>query len=160
VTSAALALALAGGLLTGYALHQEADGWAPAQEDRAALESLELTGDTVVLANAYTEGYLGHVTGATVLLEGRAPYTFPDQLARSLRLLLDAKQFYADPADHLDFLRRHGVDYVVLSDPESFAVTSANTFDDAVGVEQMRAVPELEEVVSSEGLSVFRYGAS
>jgi hypothetical protein len=157
LTAAVLALALVGGFLSSYGLRQEAHGWRPAEEDFASLESLDIPADAVVLANAYTEGYLGQVTGATVLLEGRAPYTFADQLDRSIRLLQDAKAFYADPADNLDYLDRHDVDYVLASEPDSFSVTSANTFDDAVGAEGLRQVPELEEVLSSPGLVVFRY---
>lgn len=157
MTAAVVTLALAGGLLSALEVREEADGWRPSAEDRAALESVDMPPDALVLANAYTEGYLSHVTGATALLEGRAPYTFPDQLDRSLRLLQDAKRFYADPTANTEFLDRHDVDYVLHSEAESFSVTSANTFDDAVSVERLRAVPRLEEVVSSGGLVVFRY---
>ncbi len=157
LSAAVLVAALAGGLLSALQVRDEAEGWAPAAADRAALESVDMPSDAVVLANGYTEGYLAHVTGATALLEGRAPYTFPDQLDRSLRLLQDAKRFYADPAGSSELLDRHGVDYVLLSEPESFSVTSANTFDDTVTAEELRAVPGLEEVVSSEGLVVLRY---
>ena len=157
VTGGLLVLAVGGGILSAYELRQQADDWRADAEDRAALESVAIPPDAVVVANAYTEGYLHHVTGATALLEGRAPYTFPDQLDRSLRLLQEAKRFYADPAANREFLDRHDVDYVLLSDPDSFSVTSANTFDDAVGADRLRALPELREVVSSEGLVVFRH---
>ena len=157
VTGVLLAAAVGGGLLSAFALRQEAIGWAPSATDRAALESVDIPTDAVVLANAYTEGYLHHVTGATALLEGRAPYTFPDQLDRSLRLLQEAKRFYAEPAANPGFLDRHDVDYVLHSEPDSFSVTSANTFDDAAGADELRSVPGLREVVSSEGLVVFRY---
>jgi hypothetical protein len=36
-------------------------------------------------------------------------------------------------------------------------VSSANTFDDAVSVEQMAQAPWLEQVVRSPGLTVYRY---
>lgn len=157
VTGVLLAVAVGGGLLSALWLRQEAVDWVPSAEDRTALESVGVSSDAVVLANAYTEGYLHHVTGATALLEGRAPYTFPDQLDRSLRLLQEAKRFYADPAANSRFLDRHDVDYVLHSEPGSFSVTSANTFDDAAGADALRAVPGLREVVSSEGLVVFRY---
>lgn len=157
VACALVVVAVGGGTASAYTLRQQADGWTPSAEDRAALESVAFPPDAVVLANAYTEGYLHHVTGATPLLEGRAPYTFPDQLDRSLRLLREAKSFYADPAANRDFLDRHDVDYVLYSEADSFSVGSANTFDDAAGVDQLRELPELREVVSSEGLVVFRY---
>lgn len=159
-TAAVLVVAVGGGLLSAYELRQEAHDWRPAAADREALESVEIPSDAVVVANAYTEGYVHHVTGATVLLEGRAPYTFPDQLDRSLRLLQEAKRFYADPAANSQFLDRYDVDYVLHTDPESFSLTSANTFDDAVEAGRLRELPQLREVVSSEGLVVFRHEAS
>jgi hypothetical protein len=156
VSGLLVAVAVGGGLLLASSQRHEAEGWRPTAEDRAALESVEIPPSAVVVANAYTEGYLHHVTGATVLLEGRAPYTFPGQLDRSLRLLQEAKRFYADPAANRRFLKRHDVDYVILSEPDSFAVTSANTFGDSVGADRLRAVPELREVVRTEGLVVLR----
>ena len=157
VTGALLVLALAGGLFSALEIRGEADDWSPRSDDRAALEAVDVPAGSVLVSNAYTEGYLSHVTGGAGLLEGRAPYTFPGQLERSLRLLREAKAFYADPAGNQAFLDRYDVDYVLYSEPGSFSVTSANTFDDAAGVEELREVPGLEEVVSSPGLVVFRH---
>jgi hypothetical protein len=157
LTTGLVALSLAVGLLNAFELRQEAVGWHPDRRDHAALAGLELPDDAVVLANAYTEGYLHHVTGATVLLEGRAPYTFPDQLDRAVQLLLEGKQFYAEPRSNLGFLDRYGVTHVVVSAPDSFSVTSANLFDDPLPLDDLRAMPQMREVLSSPELVVLRY---
>ena len=152
-----VALALAVGLVSSVQRTQDAADWRPTSADREALESLDIPADAVVLANAYTEGYLRHATGARPLLEGRAPYTFPDQLSRAVDLLQGAREFYRDPSGGLDFLDEQDVEYVVVARPGSFAITSEHLLDDGTGLARLRAVPQLEEVLSSEGLVVFRY---
>ncbi len=157
VTVAAVGLTLLAGTVGSLLRAQQAASWRPDPQDRAALASLDLPEEAVILGNAYTEGYLGQVTGARPLLEGRAPYTFPDQLERAVGLLEGAGEFFDDPGAHLDYLDRHDVDYLVVARPDTFAITNEYLYDDGTGLTRLRTVPQLEEVLSSEGLVVFRY---
>jgi hypothetical protein len=63
----------------------------PRRETLAALRDLDLPDDAVVLTNGYSEGLLAVVTGATGVLDGRAPYTDAPLLTRANTLLVQAK---------------------------------------------------------------------
>jgi hypothetical protein len=63
----------------------------PGRETLAALRDLDLPDDAVVLTNGYSEGLLAVVTGATGVLDGRAPYTDAPLLTRANTLLVQAK---------------------------------------------------------------------
>lgn len=153
----AVAIAVAVSLTSNILLSQDAERWRPAPEDREALASLAVPDDAIILANGYTEGYLHHVTGGSPLLEGRAPYTFPDLLSRSLRLFRGASAFYRDPRNEMEFLDEHDIDYVVVSARGSFSIASYPLFAGRPRVKALRSIPQMEEVASSPGLAVFRY---
>ena len=91
----------------------------PQPSDVSALQGLGLSSGSVVLTNAYTEGYVPQVMGATGLLDGRAPYTYPSVLTRANRLLREAKTFYQRPCHNVDFLEENNVSYVVVTPPVS-----------------------------------------
>ena len=81
----------------------------------SALQRLGLSSDSVVLTNAYTEGYVAQVMGATGLLDGRAPYTYPTVLTRANRLLREAKTFYRAPVTTSTSWTENHVSYVVVA---------------------------------------------
>jgi hypothetical protein len=130
----------------------------PAPSDVQGLASLDIPPDAVILSNAYTEGYLAQVTGAQGLLEGRAPYTFPDVLTRANALLREAKAFYAAPRRNLDFLERNRVSYVLVSERRSFSVGTDNVFAPRARTGRLDASPALTRVLSTPGLVVYRVG--
>ena len=66
-------------------MHQQ-----PQASDVTALRASGLP-DSVVLTNAWTEGYVPQVMGARGLLDGRAPYTYPRVLVRANHLLRKAR---------------------------------------------------------------------
>lgn len=71
--------------------------------------------DAVVLANAYTEGSLGAITGRTGWLDGRAPYLEdPSFLEAATAALLDARRYFAAPK-RLAGLRPGAVDYLLVA---------------------------------------------
>ena len=125
-------------------------------EDLAALRSVGIPSDALVLTDGYSEGIIHAVTGAHGLLEGRAPYTFPTVLFRANRLLREARVFYRNPRAHLDFLDRYGVDYVIVQlQPKVLA--SSYRFKTVNADGRMRRGTAFEEVLSTPRLVVFRY---
>lgn len=120
------------------------------------LTNLKVPPDSVVLANAYTEGYIEQVMGARGLLEGRAPYTFPRLLERANTLLQGARDFYGAPASHVGFLDRNHVSYVIVSRRRSYAMGTSHFFKIEVPRSSFDACPGLIRVRSTRDLTVYR----
>ena len=121
-----------------------------------ALERLDLPSDAVVLTNAYTEGYVAEVMGATGLLEGRAPYTDAMVLNRANRLLREAKTFYRRPCHNAEFLAENDVSYVVVAKRGSFALATPNVFARNVPPQRLGNCPGLTPVLTTSDLRVYK----
>lgn len=128
----------------------------PTQGDMAALRSLHIPHGSVVLANAYTEGYLRQVTGAEGLLEGRAPYTFPRVLDRANQLLEGARTYFHRPRANSDFLAEHDVRYVIVSKPASWSLASGSVFRGRPPLRRLESSPGLTRVLTRPGFLVYR----
>jgi hypothetical protein len=88
-----------------------------------------LPAGTRILANAWTEGALGALSGQVGIVDGPAPYLAePAALARATGLLLGARRAFADPDGSATaaFLEREGVQYLLV-------VTPAGSGDDLGG---------------------------
>jgi hypothetical protein len=73
-----------------------------------------------ILANAWTEGVLGAVSGRIGLVDGPAMYlSDPAALTRATGLLLGARRTFAEPDGSAasTFLRREGVQYLLVVGP-------------------------------------------
>jgi hypothetical protein len=70
--------------------------------------------DSRILADVHSEGVFQALTGRVSLLEGATPYLRRNVRDRVVGLFLDARAFLRDPIDNEGFVRRHGVDYLVL----------------------------------------------
>ncbi|HET6560436.1 MAG TPA: DUF6541 family protein [Marmoricola sp.] len=128
--------------------------------DRATVEALSdlpIPEDAMILANGYTEGYLSLLTGARVLLEGRAPYTFPELLERANHLLRDAADFYARPRRKIGFLKEHDVSYVLVAPRRSFSLGTSRIMPGGRKFEG-RVPEQLELVLDLPELQVYRVG--
>jgi hypothetical protein len=75
-----------------------------------------------ILADRRTLATFQTFTGRAGVLEGMGPYLRPRLLGTALRELFDARAFFAQPQDGLDYLRRQGVAAVI-----------ATTYDQALG---------------------------
>jgi hypothetical protein len=128
----------------------------PSRTAEEGLARMNISPDAVVLSNAYTEGYIGQVTGANGLIEGRAPYTFPRVLRRANSLLREARAFYKAPAAHLGFLEKEHISYVLVSKGDSYSLASNNVFAKRVKLSALDASPRLRAVRSFDGLQVYR----
>lgn len=152
----ALAALVACGVSTMVRESNYDDGLAPSREQLAVWSSLPLTGDDVVLANGYTEGFIPDVTGAQGLLDGRAPYTFGDQLVRANRLLRAAHAFFADPQRHWGLLAEHDVTWLVVGEPGTYSLGTGNIWTSPHTLVALNACTGLDRVVTSRSLTVFR----
>lgn len=132
------------------------DGQAPTREQLATWRSLPISSSDVVLGNAYTEGYIPDLTGGQGLLDGRAPYTFGDQLDRANRLFREAQAFYDDPSRHWDFLAQNDVSWVVVGVPSSYSLGTGNMWDTPANLQALEDCAGLRRVAGSDGLTVFR----
>lgn len=155
VAGGVVALVL-GGLLGTLHIASLVDRQRPPAEAVRALGRLHVAPGSVVLANAYTEGYLDEVMGAQGLLEGRAPYTFPTVLVRANRLLAQARAFYEAPAAHRDFLVRHHVDYLAVGHLYDYTLGTDNVFRIHVARRELKHLPGLTRVLRIHGLTVYR----
>jgi hypothetical protein len=70
--------------------------------------------DARILSNRRTGGTIQVLTGRTGILEGMGPHLRPQFLRETVKLLLDANQFYQRPVSNIDFLERREADYVLL----------------------------------------------
>lgn len=92
-----------------------AGGLAPAAEAAYRWMDRNLPPDATVLANGYTEGALGMLSGRTGWLDGRTPFVQPDPWrSQARRSLKQARRYFLDP--DLDRLAEP-VDYIVVSRP-------------------------------------------
>jgi hypothetical protein len=106
-----------------------------------------------LLVSERTTGIFEIGTGRAALLEGMAPYLRPQILADVIELMTDARAFFADPADHLDFLQSNRVDFVL------FVKGAPLGFRGLVGrplPQTLHEVQGLDPVFSSAGLDVYR----
>jgi hypothetical protein len=128
----------------------------PTRDELAVWESLPLTSSDVVLANAYTEGFIPDVTPAQGLLDGRAPYTFGDLLDRANRLFRGAQAFFGDPAAHWDYIADNGVTWVVVGDPDTRSLSTGNVWETPSSLTALDGCAGLEQVVDDPTIAVFR----
>lgn len=158
-TAGAAAVAAAGAVFAGtlaaniHAAHH-IGAQHPSSDTVAALSRFRLPANSVVLANGYTEGFIGQTLGGKGLLDGRAPYTFPDMLSRANSLLGEATAFFADPADHADFLRDHDVGYVLVARRRTWALGTSNIFP--ASREGLAKLPALRPMVASNDFVLYR----
>jgi hypothetical protein len=106
-----------------------------------------------LLVNERTTGIFEIGTGRVALLEGMAPYLRPQILAEIVRLMTDARAFFADPAGHLDFLRSNRVDFVLLVKGSPLGVRGLLGRSSH---EALLGVDGLDPIFSSAGLDVYR----
>lgn len=128
----------------------------PDRDDLRALSGLGIPEGSVVLTNAYVEGFVERATPATGLLDGRAPYTYPDLLARADTLLRDAQDFFAHPHQARAFLDEHGVDYVAVATRGTWSLGTSNVFRSRTHVMALDRDRRLELLLDLPDLRVYR----
>jgi hypothetical protein len=125
----------------------------PPRDLLAAERSLALSDRDVVLANAYTEGFIPLVFGARGLLDGQAPYTDRDLLAHVNSVLGEARAFFENPMANRGLLKKYGVTHVLVV-PRGRALGPQRVFN--VNTHELGTAPFLESVASAPGLILYR----
>ncbi len=108
--------------------------------------------DARILANEHTEGVFEALTGRVAILEGMTPYLRPSVLVPALKMLLGANAFFHDAVGEASFLRREGVDYVMV-------IRAGVGYHEPIGKVDAAALdgaPFLRKVFGSEQLDVYR----
>jgi hypothetical protein len=143
--------------LRNSAMHASALSDAPPRaSDVKALRQVGVPADSMVLTNAWTQGYIPQVMGARGLLDGRAPFTYPRVLERANHLLRKARYFFQHPCRNIDFLHKHDVSYVVVVQRDTHALSTSNLVAKHVDPTTLDACPELTRVAATPHLTVFR----
>lgn len=109
--------------------------------------------DARILSDQRTAGTFEAMTGRAGILEGMAPYLRPDVLRRVVRLMLEARSFFQDPARDRAFLTSQGVDYVLVSRGIPLGAAGANL---RASPGKLRRDPDLLLVYRSGGLQLFK----
>jgi hypothetical protein len=104
--------------------------------------------DARILATQQTVGVFKVMSGRAAILEGMAPYLRPQMLAEVVDVLIDARRFFLDPVTGQEFLRVHGVEYVVvlkrLRLGHRIAPLDPGRFRRAPGLGLVYATPEVD----------------
>ena len=69
--------------------------------------------DARMLVTQRTGGLFQSLTGRASILEGMAPYLRPAMLEETIEVILDTRDFLADPQGSRDFVTKYDVDYVL-----------------------------------------------
>jgi hypothetical protein len=116
--------------------------------------------DARILPDRVTLGTFVAATGRVSVVEGMGPYLRPDMLHPVLDEVLRAHRFFQDPAAGRAFLRREGVDYVMVVKGVRIG-SMVGTLDAGVDPAAFTGVPFLRRVFTSADADVYRVrGAS
>jgi len=153
---AVVGLVCVGAVLSSTRTADTAARQRPDPDDLAALADVGIGPGDVVLTNGYVEGYPERVTEGTGLLDGRAPFTYPDVLARADGLLRKAQDFFARPRKNREILEDNGVDYIVVGSRRTYSLGTDNIFSGPLRRNKLDKSPALELVLQRPGLRVYR----
>jgi hypothetical protein len=127
--------------------------WQPSRTSIEGLRSRELPRDSLVLTNAYSEGFVPTLLGRRGINDGRALYLDGERLLRrGTRILDDAHRFFARPAEEWRAFRDRGVTHVLVgTEPWMFSAPGRFPTD----VNALLALPELRLVDHQPGFMLF-----
>jgi hypothetical protein len=115
--------------------------------------------DARILPDRVTLGTFVAATGRVSVVEGMGPYLRPDMLHPVLSEVLRAHRFFQDPAAGRAFLRREGVDYVIVVKGVRIG-SMVGTLDAGVDQAAFANVPFLRRVHTSADADVYRVRGS
>ena len=115
--------------------------------------------DARILPDRVTLGTFVAATGRVSVVEGMGPYLRPDMLHSVLDQVLSAHRFFQDPARGRGFLRRQGVDYVIVVKGVRIG-SMVGTLDTGVDPAAFADVGFLRRVYTSPDADVYRVRGS
>jgi len=148
VTLGVLALAVSASTIWGIR------EWQPTRAAVSSLRATELPRRSLVVTNAFSEGFVPSALGRPGITDGRGPYLEGERLLRrATRILDDAHRFFADPVAGWPALRDRGVTHVLVgTDPWMFGTNQLFPVDGAA----LSSIPDLELVDRGPGYVLFR----
>jgi hypothetical protein len=131
----------------------------------AGLEVIERVAEVVpcearMLSNARTAGTWEATTGRRAVTEGHATYLRPRVMERVLPILIEANEFFADPAANSGFLARQRIDYLVVVKPNVWIGTNGARRPEEGDAAAVGALPNVHEVARERWVSIFAVGPS
>ncbi len=108
-----------------------------------------------ILPDRVTLGTFAAATGRVSVVEGMGPYLRPDMLHPVLDEVLRAHRFFQDPAAGRAFLRREGVDYVIVVKGVRIG-SMVGTLDSGIDLPAFAHAGFLRRVHSSPDADVYR----
>ncbi len=115
--------------------------------------------DARILPDRVTLGTFVAATGRVSVVEGMGPYLRPDMLHPVLNEVLRAHRFFQDPAPGRAFLRREGVDYVIVVKGVRIG-SMVGTLESGVDPAALAGVGFLRPVHTSPDADVYRVRGS
>jgi hypothetical protein len=115
--------------------------------------------DARLLPDRVTLGTFVAATGRVSVVEGMGPYLRPEMLHPVLDEVLRAHRFFQDPARGRAFLRREGVDYVIVVKGVRIG-SMVGTLESGVDPAAFAGVGFLRQVHASPDLDVYRVRGS
>ena len=112
-----------------------------------------------ILPDRVTLGTFAAATGRVSVVEGMGPYLRPDMLHPVLDEVLRAHRFFQDPAAGRAFLRREGVDYVIVVKGVRIG-SMVGTLDSGIDLAGFADAGFLRRVHSSPDADVYRVRGS
>jgi hypothetical protein len=111
--------------------------------------------DARILPNRVTLGTFVAATGRVSVVEGMGPYLRPEMLHPVLAEVLRAHRFFEEPAGGRGFLRREGVDYVIVVKGVRIG-SMVGTLDTSLEPAALARVGFLRRVSTSPDADVYR----
>jgi hypothetical protein len=115
--------------------------------------------DARILPDRVTLGTFAAATGRVSVVEGMGPYLRPEMLHPVLAEVLRAHRFFQEPAGGRAFLRREGVDYVIVVKGVRIG-SMVGTLDAGVDPAALEGVGFLRRVSTSPEADVYRVRGS
>jgi hypothetical protein len=115
--------------------------------------------DARILPDRVTLGTFAAATGRVSVVEGMGPYLRPEMLHPVLAEVLRAHRFFQEPAGGRAFLRREGVDYVIIVKGVRIG-SMVGTLDAGVDPAALEGVGFLRRVSTSPEADVYRVRGS
>jgi hypothetical protein len=132
--------------------------WQPSRSALSGLRSIDLPPNSLVVTNAFSEGFVPAVLGRPGITDGRGPYLEGEQLLRrATRILDEAHQFFARPAERWPALRNRGVTHVLVGTKDRMFGTS-QLFP--VDMNALTALPDLRLVKRGDGFLLYQASES
>ncbi|MGZ6995020.1 MAG: hypothetical protein ACXVIM_07385 [Acidimicrobiia bacterium] len=152
VAAAVLALGVVV-MVHGQEFFESVDHEQPSRQDLGALRALGLKSHDLVLTNEYSEGFVSGVVGGRGVLDGRAPYSEPDTLARANDLLDESLRFFANPLTTPLPRVTDGIDYVLVATQTS-ALGTPYVF--STNYDMLAQRPDLKLVREGPGFRLYK----